>query len=118
MLLYQLAHEPDTSGRADALYAPYVERQAREWNAVRRDSAVTNVMTPSERPLATSGFQMGTSVGNMIAPPLVAFCILWWGWQSAFLFTNFKENTGLADNTFEFKIPRGAHVVQAGSQTR
>ena len=32
-------------------------------------------------------FQMGTSVGNMIAPPLVAFCILAWGWQSAFLVT-------------------------------
>ena len=27
-------------GRADALYAPYVERQQREWAAVRRDSAV------------------------------------------------------------------------------
>jgi ACS family hexuronate transporter-like MFS transporter len=23
----------------------------------------------------------------MVAPPLVAFCILWWGWQSAFLVT-------------------------------
>lgn len=42
---------------------------------------------PRERPLATSGFQMGTSVGNMVAPPLVAFCILWWGWQSAFIVT-------------------------------
>lgn len=40
-----------------------------------------------ERPLATSCFQMGTSVGSMVAPPLVAFCILWWGWQSAFLVT-------------------------------
>ena len=27
-------------GRADALYAPYVERQQREWAAVQRDSAV------------------------------------------------------------------------------
>ena len=27
-------------GRADALYAPYVERQQREWEVVRRDSAV------------------------------------------------------------------------------
>ena len=27
-------------GRADATYAPYVERQQREWDAVRRDSAV------------------------------------------------------------------------------
>src|SRR3546814_21132284 len=30
---------------------------------------------------------MGTSVGNMIAPPLVVLCILNWGWQSAFLVT-------------------------------
>jgi len=42
---------------------------------------------PRERPLATSLFQMGTSVGNMIAPPLVAFCILAWNWQAAFLVT-------------------------------
>jgi tRNA uridine 5-carboxymethylaminomethyl modification enzyme len=27
-------------GRADALYKPYVERQQREWEAVRRDSRV------------------------------------------------------------------------------
>jgi tRNA uridine 5-carboxymethylaminomethyl modification enzyme len=27
-------------GQADALYAPYVERQQREWNALQRDSAV------------------------------------------------------------------------------
>jgi tRNA uridine 5-carboxymethylaminomethyl modification enzyme len=27
-------------GRADALYAPYVERQNREWETVRRDSCV------------------------------------------------------------------------------
>lgn len=32
-------HDSD-EGRADALYAPYVGRQAREWDAIRRDSAV------------------------------------------------------------------------------
>jgi tRNA uridine 5-carboxymethylaminomethyl modification enzyme len=32
-------HETD-EGRADALYAPYVERQHREWEVVRRDSRV------------------------------------------------------------------------------
>ena len=42
---------------------------------------------PRERPLATSLFQMGTSVGNMIAPPLVAFCILAWNWKAAFVVT-------------------------------
>jgi outer membrane lipoprotein carrier protein len=39
------------------------------------------------------------------------------GGQSAFLFTNFKENTGLSDKTFEFKIPRGVDVITAGSNT-
>lgn len=48
---------------------------------------VSQWFPPKERPLATSLFQMGTSVGNMIAPPLVAFCILAWNWQAAFLVT-------------------------------
>ena len=42
---------------------------------------VSEWFPPRERSLATSVFQMGTSVGNMIAPPLVAFCILAWNWQ-------------------------------------
>ena len=49
--------------------------------------AVSEWFPPKERPLATSMFQMGTSVGNMVAPPLVVFCILYWGWQSAFVVT-------------------------------
>ena len=49
--------------------------------------AVSEWFPPRERPLATSIFQMGTSVGNMIAPPLVAFCILAWNWQAAFVVT-------------------------------
>jgi MFS transporter, ACS family, hexuronate transporter len=48
---------------------------------------VSEWFPPKERPLATSAFQMGTSVGNMIAPPLVAFCILYWGWESGFIIT-------------------------------
>jgi len=48
---------------------------------------VSQWFPPRERPLATSLFQMGTSFGNMIAPPLVAFCILAWNWQAAFIVT-------------------------------
>jgi ACS family hexuronate transporter-like MFS transporter len=48
---------------------------------------VSTWFPPRERPLATSLFQMGTSVGNMIAPPLVAFCILAWNWEAAFIVT-------------------------------
>lgn len=49
--------------------------------------SVSEWFPPKEKPLATSLFQMGTSVGNMIAPPLVAFCILYWGWESSFIVT-------------------------------
>jgi outer membrane lipoprotein carrier protein len=35
------------------------------------------------------------------------------GSRSTFVFSNFKENTGLADKTFAFSIPRGAEVSNA-----
>ena len=40
------------------------------------------------------------------------------GGQSTFTFTNLKENVGLSDTTFTFKIPRGADVINAGASTR
>jgi len=40
------------------------------------------------------------------------------GGQESFTFTNFKENVGLADKTFEFKIPRGADVRHAGASSK
>ena len=33
------------------------------------------------------------------------------GGTSTFSFTNLKENVGLTDKTFDFKIPRGVDVV-------
>jgi len=38
------------------------------------------------------------------------------GGQSSFFFTNLKENVGLADKEFAFKIPRGVDVVTAASR--
>jgi outer membrane lipoprotein carrier protein len=40
------------------------------------------------------------------------------GGRSTFLLSNFKENTGLSDKTFEFKIPRGADVITTGASGR
>ena len=40
------------------------------------------------------------------------------GSRSTFVFTNFKENPGLADKTFAFSIPRGAEVTNAGPVKR
>jgi outer membrane lipoprotein carrier protein len=40
------------------------------------------------------------------------------GSRSTFTFTNFKENPGLADNAFEFSIPKGTEVTNAGPVKR
>lgn len=61
---------------------------ATEAAAIPAGTKVVSEWFPSrERPLATSFFQMGTSVGNMIAPPLVVMCLLTWGWESSFVVT-------------------------------
>lgn len=36
------------------------------------------------------------------------------GGKSTFAFSNFKENTGLADKMFQFTIPRGTEVISSG----
>src|SRR4029079_11475245 len=38
------------------------------------------------------------------------------GGRSTFQFTNYRENTGLPDNVFVFKIPRGTDVITAGDR--
>lgn len=40
------------------------------------------------------------------------------GGQSTFNFSNFKENVGLNDGTFAFRIPRGADVVTTDKSSR
>ena len=38
------------------------------------------------------------------------------GGRSTFAFTNYRENTGVSDKVFEFKIPRGVDVITAGDR--
>ncbi|WP_040309837.1 MFS transporter [Asticcacaulis biprosthecium] len=40
-----------------------------------------------ERGFASGLYNIGASVGSMLAPPLVAFAILYYNWQAAFVFT-------------------------------
>lgn len=40
------------------------------------------------------------------------------GGRSTFRFSNIKENTGMPDKTFTFKIPRGADVIRADGSSR
>lgn len=38
------------------------------------------------------------------------------GGRSSFAFTNYRENTGIPDKVFEFKIPRGVDVITANGR--
>lgn len=49
--------------------------------------AVAEWFPPRERTVATGWFNIGSSLGAMIAPPIVVACIAIWGWQSAFVVT-------------------------------
>lgn len=48
---------------------------------------VAEWVPPRERTVATGWFNIGTSIGAMIAPPIVVACIALWGWRSAFIVT-------------------------------
>jgi MFS transporter, ACS family, aldohexuronate transporter len=49
--------------------------------------AVAEWFPPRERALAAGVFNAGANVGAMVAPPLVAWLTLRWGWQQAFIVT-------------------------------
>jgi ACS family hexuronate transporter-like MFS transporter len=48
---------------------------------------ITQWFPAKERSVATGWLNTGTSVGAMLAPPLVVFCILQFNWQTAFVVT-------------------------------
>jgi ACS family hexuronate transporter-like MFS transporter len=49
--------------------------------------AVSDWFPDKERSIATGWFNVGTSIGGMVAPPLVIWCILAGSWRLAFLVT-------------------------------
>ncbi len=49
--------------------------------------AITQWFPARERSIATGWLNTGTSIGAMLAPPLVVYCILSFNWQTAFVVT-------------------------------
>jgi sugar phosphate permease len=47
--------------------------------------AVSTWFPAKERGLAGGVFNIGASMGSVLAPPLVAWSILLWNWRAAFL---------------------------------
>lgn len=49
-------------------------------------SRIVSLWAPKcERTMATAWFDGGARIGSMIAPPIVAFFLIRWGWRSAFI---------------------------------
>ena len=65
-----------------------------------------------ERALAAGLFNSGSAVGAMLATPIVAFLLLQWGWQSAFLFVG---TAGLVWLAFWSRIYRTPAVPAGGA---
>lgn len=70
-----------------------------------------------ERSVATGWFNIGTSIGAMIAPPVVVFCIAVWGWQSAFVVTGGVGLIWAAIWYFSYRPPQEHTHLSAAERT-
>jgi outer membrane lipoprotein carrier protein len=75
---------------------------------------VTLKLTPRKSDPDYEWFGIGVDPSSLQILHLVA--VDRQGGRSAFAFSNLKENRGLPDNTFRFRIPRGVDVVNNGTR--
>ena len=68
---------------------------------------------PQERALASGIFNSGSSIGAVVAPPLVAWIILKSGWQSAFLMVGAVGLIWLLIWLFVYRTPANAQAAIA-----
>ncbi len=69
-----------------------------------------------ERGLAGGVFNIGASVGSMLAPPLVAWAILSYNWQSAFVMTGALGLVWVALWLWLYKSPADHPAMSAGER--
>src|SRR5262249_27230718 len=93
--------------------------------SLTRDFTASLVPVPAGMPAETRGLKLVPKVRQqdydwlmlVVDPDTLAIrglqTIDAQGGKSTFSFANLKENTGLADKEFAFKIPRGVDVVSA-----
>ena len=77
-----------------------------------------------ERGVATGVFNMGTSLGAMLAPPLIAWCIMFHSWQFAFIVSGSLALLAALFWFFCYKDPKDAkrlsdeerHYIESGQE--
>lgn len=78
-----------------------------------------------ERGIATGVFNMGTSFGAMLAPPLIAWAIMFHSWQFAFIIAGSLAIIAAIAWFFLYKDPKDAtrlsdeerHYIESGQET-
>jgi MFS transporter, ACS family, hexuronate transporter len=76
-----------TRGKASLMGCRFLLGLAEPGNWPAAAKAVAEWFGPSQRALGMGIFNAGTSIGSAIAPPMVAFLTLRYGWRFSFLFT-------------------------------
>jgi ACS family hexuronate transporter-like MFS transporter len=76
--------------------------------------AVAEWFPKRERALATGVFNAGPTVGAVIAPPLVVWLSLRWGWRAAFIFTGALGFLWLFFWLALYRLPRQHPWITAG----
>jgi outer membrane lipoprotein carrier protein len=77
---------------------------------------VTLKLIPKKKNAEYEYIGIGVDPGSLQIQFLMAADVQ--GGRSSFSFTNLKENRGLSDKEFEFRIPRGVDVVTNGGKTK
>jgi MFS transporter, ACS family, hexuronate transporter len=67
--------------------------------------SVTEWFPAKERSIATGWFNIGSSIGGMLAPPLVIACIQFYNWETAFVVTGALGFVWVALWLFFFRLP-------------
>lgn len=92
-------------GAAEASVIPGAVKVVGEWFPAK------------ERSVATGWFNIGSSVGAMIAPPLVVFCILHYDWRVAFIVTGGIGLIWAVIWYFAYRRPNEHSAVTADERT-
>ena len=99
-------------GAAEAAMIPAGLKASSEWFPAK------------ERGVATGVFNMGTSLGAMLAPPLIAWCIMFHSWQFAFIVSGSLALLAALFWFFCYKDPKDAkrlsdeerHYIESGQE--
>ncbi len=90
--------------------------EAGNWPAGTK--AVASWMPPKQRALAMAIFDSGSAVGAILAPPVVAFLALNFGWRAAFVMTGVSGFAWLAAWLLVYHSPERHPWLSAGDRAR